>query len=592
MKLKHSKRPATAPKNGTFRRLLKQLMRHPFVLLAVFLTGLLAGACMIAAPYMIGVSIDMMRVGEALNWSRLGGVLLILIILFLLNALFQWLLTLLANRVSVLATAEIRKAAFDNLSRLSLSFVDSHPSGDFVSRLTNDADAITDGLNQLMIQLGSGVLTMVGSLVVMLMIDARAALAAVAVTPLIFVVTSVINRNSVSMYRRQAMAAGELNAFADETIAGQVVARSLGAEPVFQNRFKELNSKLYVVGQKAQFYSSLTNPGARFVNNIAYVLVGILACLSGLAGTITVGKISSLLSYVTQFAKPVNEFAAVSSQFQNTLAGCERLFELIDAASEDLRPSLPNLVVDRGEVKFDSVSFSYVKGQPWIKGLDLHVPPRGQVAIVGPTGAGKTTLVNLLMNFYALDSGRIVIDDADIQSVNVASLRQSFGMVLQDSWLFSGTVRANIAYGRPDASDAEVVAAARAAYAHDLITRLPKGYDTVLTDNGAALSVGEKQLLTIARAFLTDPHILILDEATSNIDTRTERLIQRAFDKMMRDRTSFVIAHRLSTVRDAHLILVMQDGRIVQKGAHDELVKLPGLYRSMYKSQFEHTHIS
>lgn len=578
-------------KQSTLRTLFSYLIRETRALIGVIFFGLLTGATALATPYIIGRTIDRIIQEKRPNLQNVISLLLVLFLLYVVGSISQWLLSICANRVAVKTTSRIRQAAFDRLSAFSLNVLDEHPAGEFISRLTNDAEAISDGINQLLLQLGSGVITMLGSLALMLLIDVRVALAAIVVTPLNFLVTALINRNSRAMYRRQAEVAGKLNAFADETIDGQVVARAYGAGDQFYQSFVKLNEELYEVGQKAQFYSSLTNPGTRFVNNIAYVLVGIISCYVSLQGAISVGAISGLLSYVLQFAKPVNELAAVSSQFQNALAGCERLFALISTEVEELRSHLPDLEVRRGEVAFEQVDFSYIKGKPWIQNLNMYVPPKGKVAIVGPTGAGKTTLVNLLMNFYSVDAGVIRVDQSGIEDVNVSSLRQSFGMVLQESWLFSGSVRANIAYGKPDATNEEVIEAAKSAHAHDFIQRLPQGYETILTDNGAALSTGEKQLLTIARAFLLQPKMLILDEATSNIDTRTERLIQQAFDRMMAGRTAFIIAHRLSTIREADIILVMQDGKIVQQGNHEELVGQQGLYRTLYNSQFKYLSV-
>ena len=576
---------------GTARRLFAYVRSFPAALLMSIGFGILSGLTALIAPRLIGRIIDDFAQSGQTVPDGLTQRLLLLLGTFLLGALFHWLLSVFAIRLAVLTAARIRAEAFERLSGLSLSVIDTHPAGDFVSRLINDADAIHDGLSQVLIQLGAGSVTLVGALVIMFRLAPGVALAALAVTPLCFVVTALINRNSRAMYRKQAAAAGRINAFADEAIEGQTVLRSFGAEEAFCADFARLNADLYVVGQKAQFYASLTNPGTRFVNNIAYILVGIIACAIGLRGGISIGVISSLLSYVLQFAKPINEFSAVSSQFQNALSGSERLFELIDTPQEDLREEAPALEVTGGSVVFREVDFSYTSDRPLIQNLNLTVPAGAKIAIVGPTGAGKTTLVNLLMNFYDIDRGTILIDDVDIQAVSVASLRQSFGMVLQDSWLFSGTVRNNIAYGRADASEEAVVEAAKAAHAHDFIMRLPAGYETLLTGAGAALSAGEKQLLTIARAFLTRPQILILDEATSNIDTRTEQLIQQAFDRMMEGKTAFIIAHRLSTVREADRILVLGNGRIVQQGRHEELVAEDGLYQDMYNSQYEYVNV-
>ncbi|NLL64227.1 MAG: ABC transporter ATP-binding protein, partial [Clostridiaceae bacterium] len=524
----------------TLRRLARYTGGSKFRLIVLILSGLLYGFCALGAPYVIGLTIDQMWSGGLnINLDRIGKLLVILVFLYIGASLFQWLLSTLSNGVSARTVAALRRDAFNRLTDLPIADIDRHPHGDFQSRLLSDCDYIIDGLSQVLIQFCSGLVMFVGAMVMMFILNAWVALAAILVTPLCFVVTALINKHSRAKYRDQSKIMGKLNDYAAEQISGHHLVRGFDHIERSDRAFNELNQELYVAGQKAQFYSSLTNPGTRFVNNIAYVLVGVIACVVGLRGAITVGAIAALLNYMQQFAKPVNEFSAVTSQFQNALAGAERLFELIDRPIEDKREEMPNLVIHSGEVEMNQVTFSYEPNQKLIEDLSLNVPAGQKIAIVGPTGAGKTTLVNLLMNFYELDGGDIAVDNQSIYDISRSSLRRSYGMVLQDSWLFSGTVHANIAYGRPNATREEVVKAAKLARAHEMIQRLPHDYDTVLTNSAEALSAGERQLLSIARVMLMNPKMLILDEATSNIDTRTEQLIQMNFSDLMKGNTSF-----------------------------------------------------
>ncbi|HHX37438.1 MAG TPA: ABC transporter ATP-binding protein, partial [Clostridiaceae bacterium] len=474
-------------RRDTFRRLFGYAARSKSRLVVLLLSGLLYGICALGAPYVIGLAIDQMWGDRNIDFARIETLLLILTLLYVGASVFQWLLSTLANGIAARTVMALRRDAFNRLTDLPMADIDRHPHGDFQSRLLTDCDYIIDGLSQVFIQFCSGAVMFVGAMVMMLILNAWVALAAILVTPLCFVVTAFINKRSREKYRAQSNIMGELNDYAAEQISGHHLIKGFDHGRRSDIAFNELNQRLYVVGQKAQFYSSLTNPGTRFVNNIAYVLVGVIACIVGLRGAITVGAIAALLNYMQQFAKPVNEFSAVTSQFQNALAGAERLFALMDRRIEDKREDMPDLLFKDGKVDMEDVTFAYLPEQKLIDQLTLHVPAGEKIAIVGPTGAGKTTLVNLLMNFYELDRGDIRIDDQSIYNISRSSLRRTFGMVLQDSWLFSGTVHANIAYGRPDASREEVVRAAQLARAHEMIQRLPQGYDTVLTNSAEAL---------------------------------------------------------------------------------------------------------
>ncbi|NJP40739.1 ABC transporter ATP-binding protein [Oscillospiraceae bacterium HV4-5-C5C] len=569
-----------------WRRLLPYILQQPGWLMAVAVTGIISSLSALLAPWLLGKAIDTLLGKGAVRWKPLAGLILPLALTYLASALFQWLMTASSVRLSNQVATSLRKASFDRLTRLPLSFLDQKGKGDLLSRLTTDLDAVNDGLNLLLNQLFSSLILLVGSLVMMFAASPWITILMLAIMPFNFLVTRFISSNSHHMFMEQANLAGRLNSYVDERVEQADLLRAFNQEEISRQDFHQLNEELYVVGQKAQFFSSLTNPGTRFVNNIAYVAVGLAATLNALAGRITIGQVSQLLNYTLQFAKPVNELSAVTTQLQNSLAGARRVFALMDQPEESDDASLPELKVSAGAVSFAEVRFSYRPDRPLITGLNLDIRPDASVAIVGPTGAGKTTLVNLLMRFYDPTGGQIFIDQQNITSVTRSSLRRSIGMVLQDSWLFAGSVRDNLAYGRPGASDAEIISAARAACADEFIRRLPQGYDTVLSDSGSNLSQGEKQLLTIARVMLLNPRLLILDEATSNIDTRTEILVQQAFLRLMEGRTSFIIAHRLSTIRNASLIIVMNQGSIVEQGTHDSLLQEKGLYYKLYESQF------
>lgn len=571
----------------TLRRLLTWLFKYKGRFTGIVISGLLAAITALMAPWLIGSAIDTLVGTGQVELTLLKRTAIALGVVYLINACAQWISFYLTQRICNLVVADMRKASFNHISRLPLSYLDRTPRGDLISRITNDMDDIATGLTQTLTQLFSGILILVGSFILMFLINWGVALMALLIMPLNYMVTNYIAKRSHDMFVDQANVRGSLEGFTEEMIEHEDLVQAFGQEQYVKQRFATMNEELYVVGQKAQFYSSLTNPGTRFVNNIAYVAVGILSAFLALRGSISIGAVSRLLNYQMAFAKPINEISAVFTLLQNTLACSSRVFELLDVPVENDTSLMPPLVPAAGRVDFDHVSFAYTAAKPLIRDLDLRVKPGAMVAIVGPTGAGKTTLVNLLMRYYDVDEGNILIDGQSIYSVSKESLRRSFGMVLQDTWLFSGSVRDNIAYGRPDASEDEIVAAAVAARADLFISRLPQGYDTILENSGGNLSAGQRQLLTIARVMLTHPPFLILDEATSNIDTRTEILVQQAFLSLMEGRTAFVIAHRLSTIRHADHILVMKDGSIVEQGRHDDLLEAGGAYYELYQSQFE-----
>lgn len=571
-------------KNNTLSKLYAYVAAHKKYLILLIIAALLANLFMLAAPYISGRAIDFIRGEGDVDFPMVIKFSLILFAVYLLNALFTWIMTVFTNSLSNRTIERMRNDAFENISRLPLKFFDGHSHGDIISRLTNDIDAVSDGLLQGITQLFSGLVTVIGSLVLMFLLNWKITLCVIVITILCIFISKAIATNSGKMFRLQAQTTGELNGYVSEIVGNLKVVKAFGYEDRSADVFGEINSRLYDCGQKAQFYSSLVNPTTRYINNLAYISVGVLGGLAALAGHLSVGIISSFLIYATQFARPINDMTSILTQLQSAQAAAARIFALGDIEPEKSDENLPELKVGGGEVTFSNVDFSYDKKTEIIKDLNITAKPGQRVAIVGPTGAGKTTIVNLLMNFYGVDKGKILVDGQNIDEVQRDSLRRNFGMVLQDTWLFTGTVKENIAYGKEGATDEEVIEAAKAASAHGFIKRLPDGYDTMITEDGGNLSGGQKQLLTIARAMLSNPEALILDEATSNVDTMTEQRIQKAFLKMMEGRTSFIIAHRLSTIREADLILVMDRGRIVEQGTHNELLKKNGFYTRLYNS--------
>lgn len=573
--------------NKTLSKLNSYIAGNRKYLILVIISALLANIFMLVAPYISGRAIDFIKGENNVDFPMVAKIIGILFAVYVLNALFTWGMTVFTNALSNHSIEKMRKDAFGKISKLPLKFFDGHSHGDIISRLTNDIDAVSEGLLQGITQLFSGIVTVVGSLVLMFLLDWRITLCVIVITIICIFVSKAIATNSGKMFRLQAQTIGELNGYVSETVGNLKVVKAFGYEDKSSEVFGEINARLYDCGQKAQFYSSLVNPTTRYINNLAYISVGVLgglAALAALAGHLSVGIISSFLIYATQFARPINDMTSILTQLQSAQAAAARIFALGEIEPETPDEDRPELEVKNGEVMFKDVDFSYNKDKELIKDLNIAAKPGQRVAIVGPTGAGKTTIVNLLMNFYGVDKGTIFVDGQAIDSVQRDSLRKNFGMVLQDTWLFAGTVKENIAYGKEGATEEEIINAAKAASAHGFIKRLPNGYDTMITEDGGNLSSGQKQLLTIARAMLSDPKILILDEATSNVDTMTEQRIQKAFLKMMEGRTSFIIAHRLSTIREADLILVMDKGRIIEQGTHNELIAKNGFYTKLYNS--------
>lgn len=570
--------------NKTLSKFNSYIAGNRKYLILVIISALLANIFMLVAPYISGRAIDFIKGENNVDFPMVAKIIGILFAVYVLNALFTWGMTVFTNALSNHSIEKMRKDAFGKISKLPLKFFDGHSHGDIISRLTNDIDAVSEGLLQGITQLFSGIVTVVGSLVLMFLLDWRITLCVIVITIICIFVSKAIATNSGKMFRLQAQTIGELNGYVSETVGNLKVVKAFGYEDKSSEVFGEINSRLYDCGQKAQFYSSLVNPTTRYINNLAYISVGVLGGFAALAGHLSVGIISSFLIYATQFARPINDMTSILTQLQSAQAAAARIFALGEIEPETPDEDRPELEVKNGEVMFKDVDFSYNKDKELIKDLNIVAKQGQRVAIVGPTGAGKTTIVNLLMNFYGVDKGTIFVDGQAIDSVQRDSLRKNFGMVLQDTWLFAGTVKENIAYGKEGATDEEIINAAKAASAHGFIKRLPNGYDTMITEDGGNLSSGQKQLLTIARAMLSDPKILILDEATSNVDTMTEQRIQKAFLKMMEGRTSFIIAHRLSTIREADLILVMDKGRIIEQGTHNELLAKNGFYTKLYNS--------
>ena len=572
-------------KKTTVRRLLQYTAAYKLHLAAVFLCAAIGSVCTLSVPIWIGYAVDAMPSG-LVDFHSVARILGVLAALYAGGILSNRFTATLSITISTRVVRDMRRDAFAKLTRLPVSFFDRTSGGGILSRFSNDMDAVSEGLLQTVTQLFSGVLTLFGAVALMLMLDPFIALAVIVVAPLALLIAGFISKRSGKMFRRQQETVGAYNSFVDEAISGHTIVQAFGLEPPMERAASAINAQLYDCGQKAQFYSSLVNPSTRFVNNTAYVLVGLIGGLSAIANGLSVGVISSLLMVSAQFAKPLNEMTAVSTQLQAALAAAARFFDLMDETEERAEDDHPTLTVTGGDVRFDNVSFSYQQDKKLLEHLHINVAAGSMVAIVGSAGAGKTTLVNLLMRFYEVDGGRITIDNQDIATHARASIRAAFGMVLQDTWLVGGTVRKNIAYGRPDATENEVVEAARAARCHGFIKRLENGYNTVIDERGGSLSQGEKQLLTIARAMLANAPMLILDEATSSVDPRTELKIQDALHRLTQGKTSFVIAHRLSTIRNADLILVMDKGQVVETGTHESLMAENGFYKRLHDSQW------
>ena len=574
-------------RKATLTRVLGKIKPYSLFVVCSLVVAAVSVGAQLYIPILCGSAIDLMLGKGAVDFGGVMRIIIEVLVVAGVAALAQWLLSVCNNRITFLVSRDLRNEALRKIQTLPLSYLDSHPSGDIVSRMVADVDTFADGLLMGFTQLFSGILTIFGTLLFMLRENVPITLVVVCITPLSLVVAGFLAKRSYGYFQSQSTVRGKQTALVNEMIEGQKVVQAFGHEAESLAAFDEVNGQLQDVSLKAIFFSSLTNPATRFVNNIVYAGVGLVGALYAVRGGITIGQLSVFLSYANQYTKPFNEISGVVTELQNALACAARVFELLDA--EDQVPEAENAAALQpdGHVQLQDVSFRYLPDRPLIEGLSLDVQPGQRIAIVGPTGCGKTTLINLLMRFYDVNSGSIKVSGTDIRDVTRASLRGSYGMVLQDTWLRAGTVRENIAYGKPDATLEEVVAAAKAAHADSFIRRLPEGYDTVIAEDGGNISQGQKQLLCIARVMLCLPPMLILDEATSSIDTRTEVRIQAAFARMMQGRTSFIVAHRLSTIREADVILVMKDGHIVEQGDHDTLLAQGGFYAKLYNSQFE-----
>ena len=574
-------------RKATLNRVLHKIRPYSAFVVCSLLVAAVSVAAQLYIPILCGDAIDKMLGKGNVDLAGVLRIAVSILVVAAVAALAQWLLSVCNNRITFSVSRDLRNEALRKIQTLPLSYLDSHPSGDIVSRMVADVDTFADGLLMGFTQLFSGILTILGTLLFMLRENVPITLVVVCITPLSLVVAGFLAKRSYGYFQSQSTVRGKQTALVNEMIEGQKVVQAFGHEAESLAAFDEVNGQLQDVSLKAIFFSSLTNPATRFVNNIVYAGVGLVGALYAVRGGITIGQLSVFLSYANQYTKPFNEISGVVTELQNALACAARVFELLDA--EDQVPEAENAAALQpdGHVQLQDVSFRYLPDRPLIEGLSLDVQPGQRIAIVGPTGCGKTTLINLLMRFYDVDSGSIQVEGTDIRDITRHSLRRSYGMVLQDTWLRAGTVRENIAYGKPDATMDEVIAAAKAAHAHSFIRRLPDGYDTVIAEDGGNISQGQKQLLCIARVMLCLPPMLILDEATSSIDTRTEVRIQKAFARMMQGRTSFIVAHRLSTIREADVILVMKDGHIVEQGNHDQLLAQGGFYAKLYNSQFE-----
>lgn len=578
----------------TFGRTLKYIKKYMALVILSFLCAAVSVVATLYAPILTGNAIDLIIEPGKVYFDDIKVIIIKLFVVIAITVISQWLMNICNNQITYCVSRDIRIDAFNHLEELPLAYIDSHQHGDIVSRIISDIDQFADGLLMGFTQLFSGIATIVGTLGFMLYINVPIAIVVVVLTPLSLFVASYIAKKTYNLFKGQSESRGELTALVDEMVGEQKIVQAFGYEDDATERFEKINNKLEKDSMNATFYSSITNPATRFINGLVYTSVGIIGALSvigvfTLGKAPTIGQLTCFLSYANQYTKPFNEISNVITELQNAFVCAARVFELIDEEPQVSEAENAVVLQDiEGEIKIDDVSFSYVKDKKLITNLNLLVKPGMRVAIVGPTGCGKSTLINLLMRFYDVDNGSISVDGNDIRNVTRNSLRSNYGMVLQETWLCAGTIKENIAYGKPDATDEEIINAAKMSHAHSFIKRLPQGYDTVISEEGGNLSQGQKQLLCITRVMLLMPPMLILDEATSSIDTRTEIRIQRAFNKMMQGRTSFVVAHRLSTIREADIILVMKDGNIIEKGSHKELLKQGGFYTELYNSQFAH----
>lgn len=570
-------------------RILQYAKPYRNYLFFAFISAFISVVVSLFIPVLIGRAIDVIVGKGNVDFNKLISILIVIAVAIAISAVFQWIMTYCTNKITFLSVRDLRMAAFDKLIQVPLRYIDGTSHGNIMNTMINDIDQISDGLLQGFAQLFTGVITIVGTLVIMLFVNFKIALIVIIMTPLSMVVASFISKRTYNKFKEQSSIRGELGGYIEEVIGNQKVVTAFCYEDRAQEKFEEINQRLYDCGVMAQFFSSLTNPCTRFLNGLVYAVVAIIGALSVISGAFSVGQLSSFLTYANQYTKPFNEISGVVAELQSAFASARRVFTLLDQEievdPEEQEGSTNKTTV--GKVDLDKVSFSYNKEVSLIEDWSLAVKPGQRIAIVGPTGCGKTTVINLLMRFYDVDGGSIQVDNRDIKTMSREELRRNYGMVLQETWLFHGTVRENIAYGKENATMDEIIAAAKGAHAHSFIKRLPNGYDTVISEEGDNISQGQKQLLCIARIMLTKPPMLILDEATSNIDTRTEINIQKAFKKLMEGRTSFIIAHRLSTIKDADRILVMDKGRIIEQGSHEELLVRGGYYAKLYNSQFK-----
>lgn len=571
----------------TINRVLKLIRPYTYLVVSILVLAAVTVAATLYSPILIGKGVDCMIEKGLASFPDLKLVLLQLAVVTAISAISQWVMSLLTNKMTYKIVDDIRRRVFAHMEILPLRYMDAHQPGDAISRISTDVDQFSDGLLMGFTQLFSGVMTILGTLGFMISIDGRITLIVVLITPLSFFVANFIAKRTFTMFRLQSETRAEMTSLVEEMVGNQKVVKAFAYEKEAEEQFDDINQRLQSCSLKATFFSSITNPSTRFVNGLVYTGVGIFGAFSAIQGRITVGQLSSFLNYANQYTKPFNEISGVVTELQNALACAGRIFHFLDEEPvPENAADAKTLDQVEGRVRFEDVSFSYTSEVPLIEHMNLEVKPGQRVAIVGPTGCGKTTVINLLMRFYDINKGKITLDGVPIQDLTWESLRSSYGMVLQETWLKTGTIRDNISYGKPDATREEVIEAAKQAHAHSFIKRLPKGYDTVMGEDGGSLSQGQKQLLCIARLMLLKPPVLILDEATSSIDTMTEIRIQKAFQKLMEGRTSFVVAHRLSTIKESDVILVMKDGHILETGKHEELLEKKGFYAQLYQSQF------
>ncbi|WP_449075933.1 ABC transporter ATP-binding protein [Ruminococcus sp.] len=574
-------------KKSVVRRVLKYIKPYKGLLALAILSAIISVSLTLYIPVLTGNAIDNIIDKGNVNFENVLQIIIYIAVGVAGVAIFQWTMTYFTNVISYKTVRDLRRDVFCKFNDVPLSYIDTHSHGDLISRVINDVDAVGDGLSQMFLQLFSGIVTILGTMVFMFIIDWRIALAVIILTPLSLFVAAFIGKMTHNRFARQQQLQGDISSYVEEYVGNQRIVKAFSYEDRAFENFEKYNQELYTVGFKAQFAGALANPSTRFVNATVYAAVGIFGAITAIAGTLSVGQLSCFLTYANQYTKPFNEVTGVLTQLQTAIAAAGRVFDVLDAEDEpEDKPDSIKVENCKGNVKIENVNFSYVKDKPLITNFSLDVKSGSHIAIVGPTGCGKTTFINLLMRFYDTDSGKISVDGVDIKDMERDELRKLYGMVLQDSWLFCGTIMDNLKYGNPNATDEEVIEAAKAAYAHSFIRRMPDGYDTMISEGGGNLSQGQKQLLCIARAMLSNPTMLILDEATSSIDTLTEIRVQKAFAKIMQGRTSFVIAHRLSTIKESDVILVMRDGNIIEQGTHDELLAKGGFYKKLYESQF------